>query len=457
VIKGETRVVGKVIEYHSRPRMEFIPGKMIVRVREEAVGPHLAGGPLKLSKAGASALPENIQGPVEYLKKNAGLKRITPIFSRRALQLSRAEMPLGARGLLALATSVADSTNEDLRGFAVVDVDPKKVNAATMRAIRGSKAIDIVEPMPARWIAGGGPAVADPMQNLQWGLRAIRWFTASLPEADEMRVGVMDTGVDARHPDLKGVVSKYLHAGKSKNDILGHGTHVSGIIAALTNNRVGISGIARCRISMWKIFDDRPATDGEFYVDGDAYLQALAAARAEGVRVINLSIGGTRSSQTEQILFNRLEQAGIVVVAAMGNEYQDGNPTEYPAAYDGVFAVGAVAENLTRSVFSNTGKHIALVAPGSNILSTLPTKTSPWLTQTDYASWSGTSMATPHVTAAAALLAAKFPLWGPAQIKKRLAESAARLAIMDKKWSPSYGAGLLDLEKALADEGSNLA
>jgi subtilisin family serine protease len=80
--------------------------------------------------------------------------------------------------------------------------------------------------------------------------------------------------------------------------------------------------------------------------------------------VVNLSIGGTASSQTEQLIFRTLENRGIVVVAAMGNEYEDGNPTEYPGAYKTVLAVGAVAENMRRSVFSNTGSHIALVEPG---------------------------------------------------------------------------------------------
>jgi subtilisin family serine protease len=140
----------------------------------------------------------------------------------------------------------------------------------------------------------------------------------------------------------------------------------------------------------------------------------------------------------------------VVVAAAMGNEFQDGNPTEYPGAYPTVFAVGAVSESLRRSVFSNTGRHIALVAPGSNILSTLPVKRSPRLQETNYAAWSGTSMATPHVAAAAALVAAKKPALGPAQIKDRLLKTARRLDTMSKKRTVELGSGLLDLKAALA-------
>jgi subtilisin family serine protease len=165
---------------------------------------------------------------------------------------------------------------------------------------------------------------------------------------------------------------------------------------------------------------------------------------------LNLSIGGTASSETEQLLFRRLEAAGVAVVAAMGNDYQAGNSTEYPAAYATVFAVGAVAENGRRSSFSNTGQHIALVAPGSNILSTLPMKASPYLDETEYASWSGTSMATPHVSGVAALAAAKFPNLSPLDLKKRLRDTARKLpAMKNKPWTKEYGTGVVDVKNIL--------
>ena len=205
-----------------------------------------------------------------------------------------------------------------------------------------------------------------------------------------------------------------------------------------------------CKVAVWKIFGDTPAPDGEFYVDGERYLRALGEVRDAGVRVVNLSIGGTASSQTERLLFRRLEAARVTVAAAMGNEYQDGNPTEYPAAYQTVLAVGAVAETLRRAVFSNTGQHIALVAPGSNILSTLPTKGSAFLSETDYAAWSGTSMATPHVAGAAALVSAKRPSWDAVQVKGRLTSSAQKLPAMGtNKRTAAYGSGLLDVKAAL--------
>jgi len=448
MIKGEAHVVGKVMQVKTKKRLEYIPGEMVLRVKEGAVRPHLSAARLQFTAAHAKTLPETVRGPVEYLHKNAGLKHIRPIFSLRQTQLQRASVRAAERSWLAVLSSVADSSSEDLSGIIMVKVDPREVTPTLMKHLKSSKAVALVEPMPARWLQVDG--TADPTENLQWGLRAIKWFSANRPSAAEIRVGVMDTGVDTTHPDLKDVIETFHHDGLLDRDLIGHGTHVCGIIAATVNNDVGIAGVANCRIVVWKIFNDRPGPDGEFYVDGERYLRALGDAREANLRAVNLSIGGTASSQTEQLLFRRLEQGGVAVAAAMGNEYHKGNPTEYPAAYQTVMAVGAVAENLRRSSFSNTGQHIAVVAPGSNILSTLPLKGSDYLTETEYASWSGTSMATPHVAGAAALLAAKNAGWGPAEIKKHLMDTAAKLAPMGKKnWTSTYGAGLLNLKAAL--------
>lgn len=121
-----------------------------------------------------------------------------------------------------------------------------------------------------------------------------------------------------------------------------------------------------------------------------------------------------------------LERFGVVVVAAMGNDFEQGDPTSFPAAYEGVLAVGATNELDRRAPFSNTGRHIGLVAPGANILSTVPTRKSDYRDDRNYAVWNGTSMAAPHVTAAAALVAAKNPSWAAAQVKAHLCSTATK-------------------------------
>ncbi|MGZ8848316.1 MAG: S8 family peptidase, partial [Pyrinomonadaceae bacterium] len=192
---------------------------------------------------------------------------------------------------------------------------------------------------------------------------------------------------------------------------------------------------------------------GEFYVDEVMYQRALNDVRNTGMRVVNLSIGGGDPSETERILFRRLIDAGVTVVAAMGNEFKEDNPIEFPGAYPGVIAVGAIGKTKRRASFSNTGAHISVVAPGIGIVSTLPLKASADrpANETRYASWDDTSMATPQVTAVAALVLVANPTFTPDRVRKRLISTATKLAAMGSKTKTNeYGHGLLNLERAVS-------
>ena len=374
-------------------RLDYVPGSIVVHFHERAVE------------------------PLDYLEREAGAHTIEPV-------------------------------DDDLT---VVWVDEGAVSPQLLRTVESSPAVAFAERMPARWLSAAAGS-ADPRHNRQWGLRAIHWFDAQVPDASDVTVAICDTGVDTEHPDLAGVVAKYDHEGTSATDIVGHGTHVSGIVAARSDDAAGVVGVAGCRVAMWKVFPDEPMA-GNFYVDGSRFLQALNAVASSGAKALNLSLGGTQSSQAEQLLFDRLERAGVTVVAAMGNEHDHGNPVEYPAAYAHVLAVGAAAETNRRSPFSNTGAHIGIAAPGSNILSTLPTAASSVRPDTGYASWSGTSMATPHVAAAAALVAARHPDWKPADVKEQLRARAAKVADMGGKgFTQDFGDGLLDIAALVASD-----
>jgi subtilisin family serine protease len=448
MIFAETRVGREKLFTKPKKHRQYIPGQILLRIPEDAVQPYLATGLLNYNADAAKRLPENVWNPINYLRKNAGLSGAQPLFSTRQDEFNVAEVSSWDRAKLAVMSSVFDSEIKKLSGIVMFSLDTKKNTPELVKHLKQAKTIDYAEQMPARWMAGNAGASADPKRNLQWGLRAIDWFNAKIPSADKIRVGILDTGIDTEHPDLKNLDIFYDTGDFKKEDILGHGTHVAGIIAATTNDDAGITGVAKCKLSIWKIFPDQP-TYGEFYVDGERYLQALYAVLDGQVKVVNLSIGGAKKSQTEEILFGELESNGVVVVAAMGNEYKQGNPTSYPAAYPGVIAVGAIAENYQRSYFSNTGKHIALMAPGSNIFSTLPTGKSDYLDETGYGSWSGTSMATPYVAGAAALVAAKFPKKDAPAIRKHLTKNTRRLSTSSSGWSQTYGWGLLNLKNAL--------
>jgi subtilisin family serine protease len=438
VIPNESSTFGRP----RRPR-DHVPGKVVVRFRPDAVRPHVRAPRMALNAEGARQLPDSVAEPLDYLRANAGLRSVEPLFSARRRQLARRRLAPADRQRLAVAASVVDVESDARSGLTVLTLPQRRITERLLKDIGASQAVEFAEPLPARWLA----AEPDPKRNLQWGLRAIRYFEANRPSARSIRVAVIDSGIDTNHPDLPdpGI---YRHSGFRAQDVVGHGTHVAGIIAAKTNNGVGIAGIADCELAIWKVFPDDP---NDPYLDSESYLRALGEVVDEQAAVVNLSIGGGAYSDVEAVLFAEANAAGVTVVAAMGNEYEEGNPTSYPAAYDDVVSVGSIAEDRRRSSFSNTGRHIDLLAPGSNILSTLPTSRSAQRRETDYASWSGTSMATPHVTAAAALLLAAHPGWSPAQVARRLRSAASPVAEMGgKRWTEAHGSGLLNLKAALS-------
>jgi subtilisin family serine protease len=263
-------------------------------------------------------------------------------------------------------------------------------------------------------------------------------------DGSTITVAIVDSGIDASHPDLKPALTEYKNFLREKDkDFIGHGTHVAGIVGARAATATGVAGVSRARLLALKAL---PRDDDDF--DAPAYYRALryVIGRAQ---VLNLSLGGAKDLAEIDILRDVIE-AGVVVVAAMGNEFEEGNPIEYPAAMPEVCAVGATDRRDRRASFSNTGKHIDLVAPGVEILSTTPTyKYDDPHGRRKYDAMDGTSMATPCVAGAAALILARHPGSTPAQVVTRLTASADRVANA-KKGSPSYGAGRLNVRKALA-------
>jgi subtilisin family serine protease len=299
---------------------------------------------------------------------------------------------------------------------------------------------------PVRRLFARRAKAPDPLASRQWGHGAIRLgharAAAGFKNATNITIAVVDSGIDTNHPDLKHAVKEYKNFLRgSDKDFVGHGTHVAGIIAATAGNGLGISGVCGGQILALKAL---PRDGQEF--DPAAYYRALRYVIGKA-QVLNLSLGGEKDPAEIDILRDVIA-AGVVVIAAMGNEYEKGNPTEYPAAIAEVCAVGATDELDKRAGFSNTGRHIDLVAPGVGILSTTPTFRYDGDGEEEYDSWDGTSMATPHVAAVAALILAKSPGLTPAQVIRKLTSSAQRVA-RAKKGSAAYGAGRLNCEKAL--------
>jgi subtilisin family serine protease len=259
-------------------------------------------------------------------------------------------------------------------------------------------------------------------------------------------VAVLDTGIDASNAEFAGRVIPGYNAltgvadgpsdfGPTADDA-GHGTHVSGTIAAAGNNATGIVGIAP-NVSIMPIKVLNGVGEGNFgnMVDG------MTWAITHGARIVTMSFGGPLSPSSAAALqgtFDAAHSAGVIVVAASGN---DGvTTTEYPCNFSHVICVGSTTNDGTAvSVFSTRTSALALVAPGEGIASILPGN--------GYGYESGTSMATPHVTGAVALLRSFSPGISPDAVRTSLIQTARPLVAGGH--NPESGYGLLQVGAAL--------
>ncbi len=300
--------------------------------------------------------------------------------------------------------------------------------------------------------------------DVQWNMKMINatkvWDTyypslngAALGKG--VRVAVLDTGVLYTHPDLKGrvvwcvntVLTKtYRGTDLSKcTDRNGHGTHVTGIIAALINN-AGVAGVAsNVSIYIIKVLND--AGSGTYTDIAEGIIEAVkgpdgVAGTSDDAKILSMSLGGSSDSSVLRDAVVWAYNNGAVLVAAAGNS-GDGDPSTdnvaYPARYPEVIAVAAVDSSYNVPTWSSDGPEVDVAAPGVNILSTY--------LRNGYATLSGTSMATPHVSGVVALmqalrLAQGKPLLTPSQVYDVLTSTA--VDINAKGFDVFTGYGLVD-------------
>ncbi len=463
----------------------YHPGMLILKLRPAAGGSSFASF---TSRSETTAIPSVSPGASTLsMFERAGLiKRVVPL-TRKTSQERTVAASRGMLGALSIPNAPPQATDYGT-GVNIIEIEQDKELHDLQIALANDPGVESVSRVPVRYLHVTSPVVnaVPPPASSMWNLTKIQWNQArALPnfqEATSIKVAVLDSGIQPDHPDLQGQVNGYVFEhpdlpGVSSNlDVIGHGTHVAGTIAASINNSLGINGICDCQILAWKIFDDQPdlffdnnGARFTYYVDPVMYRRALLDCIEQGVDVVNLSIGGGGAPDfIEQILFNILLASGTTVVASMGNERQFGSPTSYPGAIPGVIAVGATNINDKIASFSNAGNYISLSAPGVAIWSTLPTYPgqtgfdanfvngnfvpgTPEARETDYNAWNGTSMASPHVAAAAALLLANKGNMSGAQVRTMLMDTADKVPDMGgANWDINFGAGRLNLLKLLS-------
>jgi len=239
----------------------------------------------------------------------------------------------------------------------------------------------------------------------QWAWGKIQAYDAwgITTGSTEVKVAVVDTGIDSAHPDLPALApgANFVNIGAPPEDDNGHGTHVAGTIGALTNNTTGVAGL-NWAISLVPVKVLDASGSGTY----SAVANGITWAADNGAKVINLSLGGSIPSKTLEGAVKYAWSKGAVLACAAGNS---GTTQKlYPAAYTNCIAVAATDENDQKASFSNYGKWVDVAAPGVHILSTMPDSPAYLTTQYGYSqgydSLNGTSMATPHVAGVAGLI-----------------------------------------------------
>lgn len=307
----------------------------------------------------------------------------------------------------------------------------------------------------------------DPSYSKQWAHPKIQspgaWGITT--GSSDIVIAVIDSGIDASHPDLAGKIVAgidYVDDDNDPGDANGHGTHVAGIAAAVTNNGVGVAGMSwGAKIMPVRVLDYRGSGYNADITEG------ITWAYEHGADILNLSLGGADYMQTMQDAINNARAAGSLVVAAMGNcRYATGgcssaNPTQYPAAYNNVMAVAATDIGDTYAYYSQYGSHCDIAAPGgeltrlgdpNGIYSTMPTYAVymntyyGYLNNYDYLQ--GTSQATPHVSGLAALIWSMSPTLTNDAVQSLIEQTADDLGAVGK--DTDYGWGRINAQDALA-------
>ncbi|AHA74910.1 S8 family peptidase [Bacillus thuringiensis] len=278
--------------------------------------------------------------------------------------------------------------------------------------------------------------------------------------SSNITIGIIDTGIDINHPDLKNNIWKnpdeipgdgidndnngyiddiygwdFVNNNNSVYDGTGdsHGTHVAGTIAAVKNNTIGVAGVApQVKVMSLKFLGTNGGTISNA-------IKAIEYAKNKGVKITNNSWGGGGFSQA---LYDAIQQSNSLFIAASGNNGTNADQTPmYPAAYSlsNILSVASITNKGSLSSFSNYGKtSVDVAAPGTDILSTLPNNS--------YGFYSGTSMATPHVSGVAALIQSAYPSYSPTEIKNKIMNNTSPLSTLTNK---VLTGGLINAGKAL--------
>lgn len=387
---------------------------------------------LPLATAARAAHPAG--SPANDFASGSVLVKFKPL-----IPSSLADAALSVQGLTTMSTVYGSEVRK-------VAVTPGQ-EIQTVAGLMSNPLVEYAEPdylLQSMWAPNDTYYASD-----QWNLRQINMEAAwdITRGSSNVKVAVVDTGLNPDNPDRPvNIVSQWNQCigGPALSDADGHGTHVSGIIAANTNNGIGVAGVAP-GVSLMPVGVE---CDGNISVSNAA--AGVRYAADNGANVMNISLGTQEQSQTLQDAIDYAIGKGVLVVASAGNGYASGNPIMYPAGFPGVLAVGASTHDLTRASYSEVQPYVSVVAPGGDASGAADSDSYHWIKSTystSYASMAGTSQAAPHVAGLAGLILSINPGLTSAQVMSIITSTATDLGPPGR--DDEYGWGQIDAYAAL--------
>jgi subtilisin family serine protease len=379
---------------------------------------------------------------------------------------------IGASELEPILEDVADVVDMELETLSAqaapiaqlykITFPPDQDPVAVAASLEADPNVEFAEPNYIAGIAGDPKDIPpqltpnDQYYALQWHFPAIQLPAAwDISTGEGVVVAIIDTGIDFNAPDMAGTRRRpgydFVNNDSDPTDDQSHGTHVAGTVAQTTNNNIGVAGVAfNATLLPVKVL----GADGNGSYDN--IIKGITYAVNQGADVINMSLAGSQGTQALREAVKFAHDAGVVVVAAAGNS---NSSVAYPAAYDEfVIAVGAVRFDNSRAGYSNFGPEIDLMAPGGDVdrddnndkygdgvlQNTLNSARNGY----SYRFFEGTSMASPHIAGAAALLLSVSPNLAPNEVETILSRTARNIGPANE-----YGAGLVQVADALRGLG----
>ncbi|MDZ7903862.1 MAG: S8 family peptidase [Rheinheimera sp.] len=277
------------------------------------------------------------------------------------------------------ATILRNALVSEARHVPEFNFSVAKLNLEQISELNNSGAVEYIEVDAKRYLYA---------ESVPYGITMVQAPLVSDAYTSTIKACIIDTGYTLGHPDLPSSgVTGYAFSGHGSwsSDGNGHGTHVAGTIAAIGRNNIGVVGVnpsAKLGLHIVKIFNN----SGN-WTTASNLVTAIQSCKNAGAKVVNMSLGGSSSTATEQNALASFYQGGMLLVAAAGNA---GNSSlSYPASYSSVMSVAAVDSGRNRASYSQYNSQVEIAAPGSSVYSTYKNNS--------YSTLSGTSMATPRM------------------------------------------------------------